>query len=58
MISNDELAIYDLAMKSLKDAGIKMPEYIAIVGFNNDTVSRIVEPTLTPLTMPEGKWEK
>jgi LacI family transcriptional regulator len=36
-------------MKSLKDAGIGVPEDIAIVGFNNDTISRIVEPGLTTI---------
>jgi LacI family transcriptional regulator len=36
-----------VCMQSLKDAGIKIPEDIAIVGFNNDTISRVVEPKLT-----------
>lgn len=38
-----------VCMKSLKDAGIRIPEDIAIVGFNNDTVSRLVEPQLTTI---------
>jgi LacI family transcriptional regulator len=43
--SNDLCAA--VCMKTLKDAGIKIPEEIAIVGFNNDTISRLVEPQLT-----------
>jgi LacI family transcriptional regulator len=38
-----------VCMKSLKDAGINIPEDIAIVGFNNDTISRLVEPQLTTI---------
>lgn len=41
-----------VCMKSLKDAGIKIPEDIAIVGFNNDTISRLVEPQLTTINNP------
>ena len=36
-----------VCMKCLKAAGIKVPEDIAIVGFNNDTISRLIEPQLT-----------
>ena len=45
--SNDLCAA--VCMKSLKDAGIKIPEEIAIVGFNNDTISRLVEPKLSTI---------
>ena len=41
-----------VCMKSLKDAGTKVPEDIAIVGFNNDTISRLVEPQLTTINYP------
>jgi LacI family transcriptional regulator len=47
LIVNDLCAA--VCMLSLKDAGIKIPEDIAIVGFNNDTVSRVVEPKLTTI---------
>jgi LacI family transcriptional regulator len=43
--SNDLCAA--VCMKTLIDAGIKIPEEIAIVGFNNDTISRLVEPKLS-----------
>jgi LacI family transcriptional regulator len=35
------------AMQGLKLAGLKMPEQIATVGFNNDPVSTVIEPNLT-----------
>ena len=34
-------------MQKLKEAGLRVPQDIAIVGFNNDLVSRIVEPAIT-----------
>lgn len=36
-----------VCMQYLKANGIRIPEDIAIVGFNNDVISRIVEPQLT-----------
>jgi LacI family transcriptional regulator len=41
-----------VCMKTLKENGIRVPEDIAIVGFNNDAVSRIVEPVLTTVNYP------
>lgn len=37
---------------SLKAQGIRVPEDIAVVGFNDDPVSRIVEPNLTTIHYP------
>ncbi len=39
-------------MQTLKEHGIKIPEYIAIVGFNNDAISKIVEPQMTTINYP------
>ena len=39
-------------MHRFKEAGIKVPEEIAIIGFNNDIISRIVEPQLTTIDYP------
>jgi LacI family transcriptional regulator len=39
-------------MKTLKENGIRVPEDIAIVGFNNDAISKIVEPQLTTVHYP------
>lgn len=49
-ITNDFCAA--MCMSSLKDAGIKIPDDIAIVGFNNDVVSRMVEPKITTVDYP------
>jgi LacI family transcriptional regulator len=39
-------------MIELKRAGKKIPEDIAVAGFNNDSISRIVEPRLTTVHYP------
>jgi len=49
-ITNDFSAA--VCMQTLKDHGIKIPVDIAIVGFNNDTISKIVEPQLTTIHYP------
>lgn len=36
----------------LKRAGKKIPEDIAVAGFNNDSISRVVEPHLTTINYP------
>ena len=41
-----------IIMQTLKEAGIKIPQDIAIVGFNNDVVSTIVEPHMTTINYP------
>ncbi len=49
-VSNDICATS--CIRQLKKAGIKIPEDIAVVGFNNDTVSRIIDPNLTTVNYP------
>ena len=39
-------------MLALKQAGIRIPEQIAFVGFNNDPVSKVIEPNLTTINYP------
>ena len=39
-------------MQTLKEHGIHIPEDIAIVGFNNDPVSKVIEPNLTTINYP------
>ncbi len=41
-----------VCMQTLKDAGIRIPEDIAVAGFNNDIISRIVQPKLTTIDYP------
>lgn len=43
--SNDTAAVH--CMIRLKAAGIRIPEDIAFAGFNNDPISKIIEPNLT-----------
>lgn len=49
-ITNDFSAA--VCMKALKAKGIRIPEDIAIVGFNNDAISKIVDPELTTINYP------
>ena len=39
-------------MMALKKAGIRIPDDIAFVGFNNDPVSKVIEPNLTTINYP------
>lgn len=49
-IANDSCAV--LCMQLLKEAGFAVPADIAIVGFNNDLVTRVVDPQLTTIDYP------
>ncbi len=49
-ITNDFSAA--VCMQTLKDHGVTIPDDIAIVGFNNDVISKIIEPQLTTIHYP------
>ena len=49
-ITNDFSAA--VCMQTLTEHGVRIPEDIAIVGFNNDAISKIVEPQLTTINYP------
>jgi len=49
-VANDNCAVG--CMLGLKQAGIKIPNDIAIVGFNNDPISKVVEPNLSTIDYP------
>ncbi len=49
-VANDNCAVG--CMLALKQAGIRIPADIAFVGFNNDPVSKVVEPNLTTINYP------
>lgn len=49
-ITNDSCAA--ICMEEIKNAGYRIPKDIAIVGFNNDLITRIVEPNLTTINYP------
>ena len=46
-VTNDYSAA--VCIQTLKEAGVKIPADIAVAGFNNDTVSTIIEPKLTTI---------
>jgi LacI family transcriptional regulator len=39
-------------LQTLKEGGLRIPEDIAIVGFNNDVISKIIQPKLTTVNYP------
>jgi len=49
-ITNDFVAA--VCMRTLKEHGINIPDDIAIVGFNNDTIGKLIEPALTTINYP------
>ena len=49
-ITNDFVAA--VCMRTLKEHGIKIPGDIAVVGFNNDAIGKLIEPTLTTINYP------
>lgn len=49
-VANDNCAVG--CMLALKQAGFRIPEDIAFVGFNNDPVSKVIEPNLTTISYP------
>lgn len=49
-VANDNCAVG--CMLALKRAGIRIPEDVAFVGFNNDAVAKVIEPNLTTINYP------
>lgn len=49
-VSNDSCAAS--CINSLKQEGIQVPSDIAVVGFNNDMISRLMEPKLSTINYP------
>ncbi len=47
---SDQVAIG--VMLAAKERGLKMPEEIAIIGFNNEPVDELLEPTMTSIDQP------
>jgi LacI family transcriptional regulator len=47
-VTNDNCAVG--CMLALKQKGINIPKDVAFVGFNNDPVSRVIDPNLTTVT--------
>lgn len=51
--ANDTAAVS--AILYAKEKGVKIPEELAIIGFNDDPISRIVEPSLSTVSHPAEK---
>jgi LacI family transcriptional regulator, galactose operon repressor len=51
--SNDTTAVE--AIVEFQKAGIKIPGEIAVAGFNNEPVSKVVQPNLTTINYPAGE---
>jgi len=49
-VTNDFVAA--VCMRTLKENGIRIPDDIAVVGFNNDAIGKLVEPALTTIDYP------
>ncbi len=41
-----------VCMQELKRNGVKVPEDIAVIGFNNDAISKIIDPQLSTIDYP------
>lgn len=48
--ANDTSAV--AVIIALEEAGVKIPEEIAVVGFNNEPISKIIKPNLTTVDYP------
>ncbi len=48
--SNDQMAVG--AIKALKESGLRVPEDVAIVGFDNTFVATLIDPALTTINVP------
>jgi LacI family transcriptional regulator, repressor for deo operon, udp, cdd, tsx, nupC, and nupG len=55
-VFNDEMAIGAIA--AVKDSGLKVPEDIAVVGFDNVKMSSVYEPRITTIEQPKYKIGK
>ena len=54
--ANDTAAIS--AMQYLKEKGLRIPEDIAFVGFNNEPIAAVFEPALTTVNQPDFEMGK
>ncbi|HVG16593.1 MAG TPA: LacI family DNA-binding transcriptional regulator [Chitinophagaceae bacterium] len=49
-VTNDFVAA--VCIKILKEYGVRIPGDIAVVGFNNDAIGKLIEPTLSTINYP------
>lgn len=41
-----------VVMRTFNEKGIKVPETVAVIGFNNDIIGRLIKPTLSTINYP------
>jgi LacI family transcriptional regulator, repressor for deo operon, udp, cdd, tsx, nupC, and nupG len=46
------------AIQTAKKRGVKVPEELAVIGFNDDPISQIIDPNLSTITHPAEKMGK
>ena len=51
--ANDQMAVG--AIKAIKEAGLKIPENISIIGFDNVFIASTIEPSLSTINVPKYK---
>lgn len=49
-IANDFAAAFTIV--KLKEAGLRVPEDVAVIGFNNDLISKVTEPPISTINYP------
>jgi LacI family transcriptional regulator len=54
--SGDIIAVS--TVQTAKKRGLKIPEDIAVIGFNNDPISQIIDPNISTITHPAEKMGK
>lgn len=54
--ANDEMAIG--ALRAIREAGLKIPKDIAVVGFNNSEISQFTNPPLTTVLKPNEEMAR
>lgn len=54
--SGDILAVS--AVQTAKKRNLKVPEEVAVIGFNNDPISQIIDPNISTITHPAEKMGK
>ncbi len=52
-VGSDEMAVG--AIKTIKNAGLKVPDDISIIGFDNNIIARVSDPELTTVGQPESE---
>lgn len=53
---NDPIAI--ICMQTIKQKGLKIPEEISVIGFTNEPIAALIEPSLTTVSQPSYEMGK